>query len=136
MESLKLSCSAGWLKVSSLFKSIAEMTKPLVVRFVKSGARGLIWVWDRKRLRLAWSGLERCCDQLLAVVWLATTWRRASDNRARWWSRIQLVRSQRFFDARHLDLPHGRCGERGEGPWELWWRSLIDGGLGLEVLDR
>ena len=116
---LSSSLSEGWLKVSSLFKSIAEMTKPLVVRFVKSGAMGLIWVWDRKRLRLAWSGLERCCDKLLAVVWLTTTWCRASDSRARWWNWIWLVRSRRFFDARHLGLPRGKCGERGEGPWEL-----------------
>ena len=52
---LSSSLSTGWLKVSSLFKSIAEMTKPLVVRFVKSSAMGLIWVWDGKRLRSAWS---------------------------------------------------------------------------------
>ena len=89
---LSSSLSTGWLKVSSLFKSIDKMTKPLVVRFVKSGAMGLIWVWDRKRLRSAWSGLERCCDQLLVAVWPVTARRRANDSRARWWSRIRLVR--------------------------------------------
>ena len=39
---LSSSLSTGCLKVSSLFKSIAEMTKPLVVRFVKLGVMGLI----------------------------------------------------------------------------------------------
>ena len=132
---LSSSLSTGWLKVSTLFKSITEMTKPLVVRFVKSGVMGLIWVWDRKRLRSTWSGLERCYDQLLTAVWPATARRRASDSEARWWSRIWSVRSRRFFDARHLGLPRGECGERREGPWELWWRSLFNGGLGLEVSD-
>ena len=49
------------------------------------------WVWDRKRLRSAWFGLERCCDWLLAAVWPMTTPRRASDSRVRWWSWIRSV---------------------------------------------
>ena len=84
---LSSSLSTGWLKVSSLFKSIAEMTKPLVVRFVKSSAMGLIWVWDGKRLRSAWSRFRE-------MLWLVAGGSMAGDGTTQGqWQRSSVVES-------------------------------------------